>query len=133
MSRRGHEIRAQADLRAGLLGRRPLSRVWIAVTITCCITISFSHAIRTRSSTGSIAAASRPPIRPATLRLRGDRPGVAPPGGEALYVLVHTPYLRPHHDWKAMFPRLSADDPRKLKKTAGLDDLEESHPGRSAG
>ncbi len=26
-------------------------------------------------------------------------PGVAPPGGEALYVLVHTPYLRPHHDW----------------------------------
>ncbi len=25
-------------------------------------------------------------------------PGVAPPGGEALYVLVHTPWLRPHHD-----------------------------------
>ena len=31
-------------------------------------------------------------------------PGVAPPGGEALYVLVHTPYLRPHHDWSAMLP-----------------------------
>ena len=31
-------------------------------------------------------------------------PGVAPPGGEALYVLVHTPYLRPHHDWKQMLP-----------------------------
>ena len=31
-------------------------------------------------------------------------PGVAPPGGEALYVLVHTPYLRPHHDWKTMLP-----------------------------
>jgi phytoene desaturase len=25
--------------------------------------------------------------------------GVAPKGGEALYVLVHTPYLRPHHHW----------------------------------
>ena len=23
-------------------------------------------------------------------------------GGEALYVLVHTPYLRPHHDWRRM-------------------------------
>ncbi|MGD8377892.1 MAG: phytoene desaturase family protein, partial [Acidobacteriota bacterium] len=31
-------------------------------------------------------------------------PGVAPDGGEALYVLVHTPYLRPHHDWERMFP-----------------------------
>ncbi len=31
-------------------------------------------------------------------------PGVAPPGGEALYVLVHTPYLRPHHDWNEMLP-----------------------------
>jgi diapolycopene oxygenase len=28
----------------------------------------------------------------------------APAGGEALYVLVHTPYLRPHHDWKKMLP-----------------------------
>ena len=31
-------------------------------------------------------------------------PATAPPGGDALYVLVHTPYLRPHHDWKAMLP-----------------------------
>ncbi len=31
-------------------------------------------------------------------------PSVAPEGGEALYVLVHTPYLRPHHDWSKMFP-----------------------------
>src|SRR5262249_13449696 len=30
--------------------------------------------------------------------------GVAPPGGEALYVLVHAPYLRPGHDWRAMLP-----------------------------
>src|SRR5215203_6884676 len=27
-------------------------------------------------------------------------PETAPPGGDALYVLVHAPYLRPHHDWK---------------------------------
>ena len=31
-------------------------------------------------------------------------PEVAPPHGEALYVLVHTPYLRPHHDWKQLLP-----------------------------
>ena len=31
-------------------------------------------------------------------------PGVARPGGDALYVLVHTPYLRPHHDWDRLFP-----------------------------
>ena len=31
-------------------------------------------------------------------------PTVAPEGGEALYVLVHTPYLRPHHDWSKMLP-----------------------------
>jgi phytoene desaturase len=52
-------------------------------------------------------------------------PSVAPPGGEALYVLVHTPYLRPHHDWKALFPRYRQTILDKLKKTAGLDDLEE--------
>ena len=51
-------------------------------------------------------------------------PSVAPPGGEALYVLVHTPYLRPHHDWKTLFPRYRRTILEKLKKTAGLDDLE---------
>ena len=51
-------------------------------------------------------------------------PGVAPPGGEALYVLVHTPYLRPHHDWKAMFPAYRKRIIEKLETTAGLHDLE---------
>jgi diapolycopene oxygenase len=51
-------------------------------------------------------------------------PSVAPPGGEALYVLVHTPYLRPHHDWKALFPAYRQIILDKLKKTAGLGDLE---------
>jgi phytoene desaturase len=52
-------------------------------------------------------------------------PSVAPEGGEALYVLVHTPYLRPHHDWKAMFPGYRRVILDKLKRTAGLRDIEE--------
>ncbi len=52
-------------------------------------------------------------------------PGVAPPGGEALYVLVHTPYLRPHHDWSAMFPAYRRIILDKLKRTANMPDLEE--------
>jgi len=51
-------------------------------------------------------------------------PEGAPPGGEALYVLVHTPYLRPHHDWKAMFPAYRKRIIEKLESTAGLRDLE---------
>jgi len=50
---------------------------------------------------------------------------VAPEGGEALYVLVHTPYLRPHHDWRAMFPAYRRVILDKLKRTAGLTDLED--------
>jgi diapolycopene oxygenase len=49
---------------------------------------------------------------------------VAPPGGEALYVLVHTPYLRPGHDWQSMLPwyrRIILD---KLKRAAGMEDIE---------
>ena len=52
-------------------------------------------------------------------------PGVAPPGGEALYVLVHTPYLRPHHDWTRMLPEYRRVILDKLKRTAGLTDLED--------
>ena len=49
---------------------------------------------------------------------------VAPAEGEALYVLVHTPYLRPHHDWKQMFPKYRRVILQKLGRTAGLKDLE---------
>ncbi len=52
-------------------------------------------------------------------------PGVAPPGGEALYILVHTPYLRPHHDWKAMFPAYRQVILDKLKRCAGMPDIED--------
>ena len=51
-------------------------------------------------------------------------PGVAPPGGEALYVLVHTPYLRPHHDWSKMFAPYRRRIIEKLESTAGMKDLE---------
>jgi phytoene desaturase len=52
-------------------------------------------------------------------------PGVAPPGGEALYILVHTPYLRPNQDWKKMLPGYRQVILDKLKTTAGLEDIEE--------
>ena len=53
-------------------------------------------------------------------------PSVAPPGGEAMYVLVHTPYLRPGHDWSAMLPRYRRVILDKLARTAGLHDLEDN-------
>lgn len=53
-----------------------------------------------------------------------SEPGVAPPGGEALYVLVHTPYLRPGHDWKKMLPAYRKVILDKLATTGGMPDLE---------
>lgn len=55
----------------------------------------------------------------------GTDPTVAPEGGEALYILVHTPYLRPHHDWSKMLPGYRQAILDKLKRTAGLEDIEE--------
>jgi phytoene dehydrogenase-like protein len=51
---------------------------------------------------------------------------VAPRDGEALYVLVHTPYLRPQHDWAQMLPGYRRTILDKLKRTAGLSDLEDN-------
>ncbi|MCA9790561.1 MAG: phytoene desaturase [Candidatus Eremiobacteraeota bacterium] len=51
-------------------------------------------------------------------------PGVAPAGGDALYVLVHTPYLRKHHDWNKMLPEYRKTIIDKLERTAGMKDLE---------
>jgi len=55
----------------------------------------------------------------------GTDASVAPPGGEALYVLVHTPYLRDHHDWSKMFPAYRKVILDKLKRTARLHDIED--------
>ncbi|MFO1511722.1 MAG: phytoene desaturase family protein [Verrucomicrobiota bacterium] len=53
-----------------------------------------------------------------------SEPATAPAGGEALYVLVHTPYLRPHHDWKKMLPAYRQVIIEKLKRTGQMPDLE---------
>lgn len=55
----------------------------------------------------------------------GTDPEVAPEGGEALYVLVHAPYVREGHDWKAMLPGYRKVILEKLKSVAGLGDIEE--------
>ncbi len=54
-----------------------------------------------------------------------SEPGVAPPGGEALYVLVHTPYLRPNHDWKQMLPEYRDVILSKLERTGGMHGIRE--------
>ena len=53
-----------------------------------------------------------------------SEPETAPPGGEALYVLVHTPYLRGHHDWKSLFPSYRKIILEKLKTTGQMPDIE---------
>lgn len=55
----------------------------------------------------------------------GTDPSVAPPGGEALYVLVHTPYLRPEHDWHALLPTYRRRIVDKLKTCGGMPDIEQ--------
>jgi phytoene desaturase len=50
---------------------------------------------------------------------------VAPDGGEALYVLVHTPYLRAGHDWKTMLPEYREAIVRKLETTGDMPDIRE--------
>src|SRR5262249_56648959 len=52
-------------------------------------------------------------------------PDTAPPCGEALYVLVHTPYLRPHHDWRRMLPEYRRVILNKLKTTGRMPDIED--------
>ena len=55
-----------------------------------------------------------------------SEPEVAPEGGEALYVLVHTPYLRPDHDWQAMLPDYRDVIIDKLERTAGMAGLRDA-------
>lgn len=47
----------------------------------------YTRGVPARDPTLYIAAPSR------------TEPDQAPPGGEALYILIHTPYLRPGHEW----------------------------------
>lgn len=49
---------------------------------------------------------------------------VAPAGGEALYILVHTPFLRDRHDWSTMLPEYRDVILKKLERTGGFKDIE---------
>jgi phytoene desaturase len=53
-----------------------------------------------------------------------SEPEVAIPGGEALYILVHTPYLRPGHNWTKMLPEYRQVILKKLETCAGMKDIE---------
>ncbi len=55
-----------------------------------------------------------------------SEPGVAPEGGEALYILVHTPYLRPGHDWSEILPGYRDVILDKLERTAGMEGLRDA-------
>lgn len=55
--------------------------------------------------------------------LSGDN--VAPGNGEALYILVHTPYLRKHHDWNKMLPEYRDVIIEKMKTCGQMPDLED--------
>lgn len=52
-------------------------------------------------------------------------PDTAPAGGEALYVLVHAPYLRPHHNWKTRLASYRKVILKKLTTTGQMPDIEE--------
>ena len=90
-----------------------------SATSTSRTTTSSSRATRRRSSTGSTSAASRP--RPDLLRRRAlrHRPERRAAGGEALYVLVHTPLPAAAPRLAAMFPAYRRVILDKLKRTAG--------------
>ncbi len=55
-----------------------------------------------------------------------SEPAVAPDGCEALYILVHTPYLRPGHDWRKMLPKYREVILDKLERTAGMEGIREA-------
>lgn len=55
-----------------------------------------------------------------------SEPGVAPEGGEALYILVHTPYRRDGQDWDKMLPEYRETILDKLERTAGMENLRDA-------
>jgi diapolycopene oxygenase len=48
---------------------------------------------------------------------------VAPSGGEALYILVHTPYLHDGQNWQTLYPQYRKAIIKKLA-SAGMEDIE---------
>lgn len=53
-------------------------------------------------------------------------PEVAPEGGEALYVLAHTPWLRDGQDWSQLLPEQRERILDKLEQQAGLEGLRDA-------
>jgi phytoene desaturase len=74
----------------------------------------YTRGIPARDPTLYIAAPSR------------TDPDQAPLAGEALYILIHTPYLRPDHDWNAPGGLLEKYRPVVMDKLArfGMGDIE---------
>ncbi|WP_372895019.1 phytoene desaturase family protein [Stieleria sp.] len=61
-----------------------------------------------------------------------SEPEVAPPGCESLYILVHTPYLREHHDWKKMLPEYREVILDKMESCAGTKGIRDAIVHESA-
>jgi hypothetical protein len=116
--RGGAQVRPQG-LRARLLGRGASTRACPSATSTWRTTTSSSPGPGggVRLHLQARRAGARPDLLPRAPS--STDPSVAPEGGEALYVLVHTPYLRPHHDWSKMLPGLPAGDPRQAEADGG--------------
>ncbi len=74
----------------------------------------YARGIPARDPTLYIAAPSR------------TDPDQAPPGGEALYILIHTPYLRPDHEWNKPGGMLEKYRPVVMDKLArfGMQEIE---------
>ncbi len=74
----------------------------------------YTRGIPARDPTLYIAAPSR------------SDPDQAPPGGEALYILIHTPYLRPGQEWNTPGGLLEQYRPVVMQKLArfGMADIE---------
>ena len=87
-----------------------------SATTTCCITTSCSRQ-DPEEEFDAIYREGRPAPDPTcyVAAPAATDPSVAPRRGEALYVLVHTPYLRPGHDWQRMLAPVSAANPRQAQ------------------
>ena len=112
-------LREPAPVRTGLFGGRALP--WARSTLRPAPAPQFRLFRKPGGGVRRHLPARRACSRSNLLRLcpSADRAGVAPAGGDSLYVLVHTPYLRPHHDWNSLFPAYRKTILDKLMRRPG--------------